>query len=193
MQQEIPADKLSRVYSYDALGSIGLVPVGYALAGPIADVIGVRATLWGAAAIGVAVTLAVLLVRDVRTLERTRYAHPVTSQRRPANRHDISASRTTISAAIAAQTPTTPQSKASAAARRRADGESRDHRPGEERPVAGADQDPVEREDGTVQRLHQREEDPDRPARSTTSSSPVNARGSRGSSRSNAPANASPA
>jgi MFS family permease len=70
MQQEIAPDKLSRVYSYDALGSIGLVPVGYAIAGPIADAIGVRATLWGAAAIGVAVTLAVLLVRDVRTLER---------------------------------------------------------------------------------------------------------------------------
>ena len=70
MQQEIPADKLSRAYSYDALGSIGLVPVGYALAGPVADAIGVRATLWGAAAIGVAVTLAVLAVRDVRTLER---------------------------------------------------------------------------------------------------------------------------
>jgi MFS family permease len=70
MQQEIPADKLSRAYSYDALGSIGLVPVGYALAGPVADAIGVRATLWAAAAIGVAVTLAVLAVRDVRTLER---------------------------------------------------------------------------------------------------------------------------
>jgi uncharacterized membrane protein len=70
MQQEIPADKLSRVYSYDALGSIGLVPVGYAIAGPVADAIGVRATLWGAAAIGIAVTLAVLAVRDVRTLER---------------------------------------------------------------------------------------------------------------------------
>ena len=70
MQQEIPPDKLSRVYSYDALGSIGLVPVGYALAGPVAEAIGVRATLWGAAAIGVAVTLAVLAVRDVRTLER---------------------------------------------------------------------------------------------------------------------------
>ena len=65
MQQEIPPDKLSRVYSYDALGSIALVPVGYALAGPIADAIGVQATLWGAAAVGVAVTLAVLLVRDV--------------------------------------------------------------------------------------------------------------------------------
>ncbi|MDX6399347.1 MAG: hypothetical protein QOJ43_2755, partial [Gaiellaceae bacterium] len=70
MQQEIPPDKLSRVYSYDALGSIGLVPVGYAIAGPVADAIGVRATLWGAAAIGIAVTLAVLAVRDVRTLER---------------------------------------------------------------------------------------------------------------------------
>jgi MFS family permease len=70
MQQEIPSDKLSRVYSYEALGSIALVPVGYALAGPIADAIGVQATLLGAAAIGVAVTLPVLLVRDVQRLER---------------------------------------------------------------------------------------------------------------------------
>lgn len=70
MQQEIPVDRLSRVYSYDALGSIGLVPLGYALAGPAAEAFGVRATLWGAAAIATAVTLAVLLVRDVRTLER---------------------------------------------------------------------------------------------------------------------------
>jgi predicted MFS family arabinose efflux permease len=70
MQQEIPADKLSRVYSYDALGSIGLVPLGYALAGPAAEAFGIRATLWGAAAIGIGVTLAVLLSRDVRTLER---------------------------------------------------------------------------------------------------------------------------
>ena len=70
MQQEIPTDKLSRVYSYDALGSLGLVPLGYALAGPAADAFGLRATLWGAAAIATAVTLAVLLVHDVRTLER---------------------------------------------------------------------------------------------------------------------------
>jgi MFS family permease len=72
MQQEIPPEKLSRVYSYDALGSIGLVPLGYALAGPVAEAFGVRATLWGAAAIGVGVTLAVLFVHDVRTLERAR-------------------------------------------------------------------------------------------------------------------------
>ena len=70
VQQEIPKDKLSRVYSYDALGSLALVPIGYAIAGPVADAIGVRATLFGAAAVGVAVTLLVLLVRDVRRLER---------------------------------------------------------------------------------------------------------------------------
>ena len=72
MQQEIPPRLLSRVYSYDALGSFVLVPVGLAAAGPVAELIGVRATLWGAAAIAVGVTLAVLFVRDVRTLERKR-------------------------------------------------------------------------------------------------------------------------
>jgi predicted MFS family arabinose efflux permease len=70
VQQEIPPEMLSRVYSYDALGSLALVPIGLAVAGPVADAIGIRATLWGAAAIGFAVTLAVLWVRDVRTLER---------------------------------------------------------------------------------------------------------------------------
>ena len=70
MQQEIPPRLLSRVYSYDALGSFVLVPVGLAAAGPVAELIGVRATLWGAAGIAIGVTLAVLVVRDVRTLER---------------------------------------------------------------------------------------------------------------------------
>ena len=40
------------------------------------NAIGVRATLWGAAAIGVGVTLAVLLIHDVRTLERREVAMP---------------------------------------------------------------------------------------------------------------------
>jgi MFS family permease len=75
MQQQIPGEMLSRLYSYDMLGSIALVPVGYAAAGPIAELFGVEATLIGAAVIAVAVTLPVLLVRDVQTLERK----PVTS------------------------------------------------------------------------------------------------------------------
>ena len=70
MQQQIPGEMLSRLYSYDMLGSIALVPIGLAAAGPVAELVGVRATLWGAAAAAVAVTLPVLLVRDVQTLER---------------------------------------------------------------------------------------------------------------------------
>jgi MFS family permease len=70
MQQQIPGEMLSRLYSYDMLGSLALVPAGYALAGPIAELIGVTATLWSAAAVVVVATLPVLLVRDVRTLER---------------------------------------------------------------------------------------------------------------------------
>ena len=70
MQQEIPPASLSRVYSYDMLGSIAFVPIGLALAGPIADLVGVREALFGAAAIVVFATLPVFAVRDVRKLER---------------------------------------------------------------------------------------------------------------------------
>jgi MFS family permease len=70
IQQEVPSEKLSRVYSYDALGSFVLIPVGLACAGPIAEAVGVQAALFGAAALVVVVTLAVFTVREVRTLER---------------------------------------------------------------------------------------------------------------------------
>ena len=63
----------------------------------------------------------------------------------------------------AAQTPTMPQSNGERRERTAAHATNAttiDHI--EERPVAGADQDPVEREDGAVQRLHQREERPER-------------------------------
>jgi hypothetical protein len=61
---------LSRLSSYDALGSWVLIPIGLAVAGPIGDAIGARATFLGAAGLTVGATLLVLLSRDVRTLER---------------------------------------------------------------------------------------------------------------------------
>jgi MFS family permease len=70
MQQEIPQEKLSRVYSYDALGSFVLIPLGYAVAGPLSEVFGTRPTILGAAAISLTATLLVLLVREVRTISR---------------------------------------------------------------------------------------------------------------------------
>jgi MFS family permease len=70
LQQNVPQEKLSRVYSYDALGSFVLIPVGFAVAGPLADAVGADETLWLAAGTIVIGVLAMLAVRDVRTLER---------------------------------------------------------------------------------------------------------------------------
>ena len=48
-QQNVPEESLSRVSSYDSFGSFVLLPLGAALAGPIAAVIGVQETLLAAA------------------------------------------------------------------------------------------------------------------------------------------------
>jgi predicted MFS family arabinose efflux permease len=71
MQQQISPDQLSRLYSYDALGSFVFIPLGAAVAGPLADTIGVSETLVGAAAVIVAATALVLLIDEVRSLRRT--------------------------------------------------------------------------------------------------------------------------
>ncbi len=70
IQQEIPQEKLSRVSAYDAFGSFVFIPLGLAAAGPVADALGTRETLIGAAAIAYVATLLVLLSHDVRTIER---------------------------------------------------------------------------------------------------------------------------
>ena len=75
MQQEIPADRLSRVYSYDALGSWALIPLGFAIAGPVSEAVGARATLMGAALLSLIATVAVLFVPEVRNLRRRGQAH----------------------------------------------------------------------------------------------------------------------
>ena len=70
MQQEIPQEKLSRLSSYDALGSWVLMPLGLAAIGPVASALGTRATLVACSALVVGATAPVLLARDVRMLER---------------------------------------------------------------------------------------------------------------------------
>ena len=69
-QQEIPLEKLSRLSAYDAIGSWALMPLGFAVAGPVGAAVGTRASFIGAAVIVVLATALVLLSRDVRTLER---------------------------------------------------------------------------------------------------------------------------
>jgi MFS family permease len=70
MQQEIPPQALSRVSSYDALGSWGLAPVGTAVAGPLAVALGTSVVLAAAGMLIVALTAAVLCVPEVRDLRR---------------------------------------------------------------------------------------------------------------------------
>ncbi|MDG9715740.1 MFS transporter [Streptomyces sp. DH24] len=71
LHQEIPEDKLSRVSAYDWFGSVALVPLATALAGPAETAFGRPAALWGCAALVVVMTAAVLCLPDVRNLRRT--------------------------------------------------------------------------------------------------------------------------
>jgi hypothetical protein len=70
LHQEIPEDKLSRVSAYDWFGSVAMVPLATALAGPAESAFGRTASLWGCATLVVLVTAAVLCVPDVRNLTR---------------------------------------------------------------------------------------------------------------------------
>lgn len=79
LHQEIPEEKFSRVSSYDWLGSLAVVPLATALAGPVQDLIGRTAALWGCSALIALLTAAVLCVPDVRRLTRRTKPEPAAS------------------------------------------------------------------------------------------------------------------
>lgn len=68
LHQHVPPAALSRVSSYDALGSLVAVPVGQLLAGPLSATVGLRGTILGCAAVGAIAALSPLASREVRTL-----------------------------------------------------------------------------------------------------------------------------
>jgi MFS family permease len=68
LQRHVPAHALARVSAYDWFGSLLFVPAGYALVGPVAEVIGVKATLLGSAAGLLLATSIVCGTKSVRTL-----------------------------------------------------------------------------------------------------------------------------
>ncbi len=70
LQQEIPAEMLSRVSSYDALGSFALAPAGTAVAGPLAGAFGTAGVLAAGGALVVILPVLVLFVPEVRQLRR---------------------------------------------------------------------------------------------------------------------------
>jgi predicted MFS family arabinose efflux permease len=68
MATRIPGDKLARVSSYDALGSLAAMPAGALIAGPMAAAIGVSHTQFAAAAVIVIASALALIPRDIRTI-----------------------------------------------------------------------------------------------------------------------------
>ena len=70
LAERIPPDKLSRVTSYDWTVSLGLMPLGCVLAGPLATVIGAPEMLLGGALLATVVLALGLLPRETRMLER---------------------------------------------------------------------------------------------------------------------------
>ena len=72
LQREIPADRISRVSSFDWAVSLLFLPLGLALAGPTAGAIGIKATLLAAVALIVTAGVGALLTRPVRTLSADR-------------------------------------------------------------------------------------------------------------------------
>jgi hypothetical protein len=77
MQQEVRPDRLARVASIDALLSIGLMPIGQALAGVAAAGIGRPLTLLIAGTLMCVPNLVVVaLVREVRSVRRREDPEP---------------------------------------------------------------------------------------------------------------------
>ncbi|WP_026116732.1 MFS transporter [Nocardiopsis valliformis] len=70
VQENIPPERLSRVYSYDALGSFVAMPVGQIAIGPVAEAIGPGRSILIVAGLTVTATLAAIAAPSVRSLRR---------------------------------------------------------------------------------------------------------------------------
>jgi MFS family permease len=70
LQEKIPGEVLARVSSYDWLVSLVFMPLGFALAGPVATQIGFDVALFAAAALSVVVHVAVLALPSAQNLRR---------------------------------------------------------------------------------------------------------------------------
>lgn len=70
VQTQVPPDVLNRIHAYDVAGSLAMMPVGQALAGPSASALGTANVLMIAGVMSLAVAAILLAVRPIRDLER---------------------------------------------------------------------------------------------------------------------------
>jgi MFS family permease len=70
LAERIPPHALSRVTAYDWMGSLAMVPLGYIVAGVLADAVGARTVLAVGSLVGVAALALALTSRELRALQR---------------------------------------------------------------------------------------------------------------------------
>ncbi|MEW2625409.1 MFS transporter [Streptomyces sp. NPDC048106] len=70
VQTQVPAEALNRIHAYDVAGSLAMMPVGQAVAGPAAGVLGAGHVLLVAAVTSLAVVVLLLAVPAIRGLVR---------------------------------------------------------------------------------------------------------------------------
>ncbi|MFI9766668.1 MFS transporter [Streptomyces sp. NPDC052415] len=70
VQTQVPSDVLNRIHAYDVAGSLAMMPVGQALAGPSASALGAGNVLLVAGVMSLVVAAILLAVRPVRDLVR---------------------------------------------------------------------------------------------------------------------------
>ena len=75
-QREIPEQMQSRVSSYDVLGSFVLMPIGFAIVGPLSDAIGVTETLWLSFGVMLTTWALILSLPSVWALKAPAADHP---------------------------------------------------------------------------------------------------------------------
>ncbi|MEU5002235.1 MFS transporter [Streptomyces sp. NPDC021622] len=73
---QVPTDVRSRVHAYDVAGSVAMMPVGQALAGPASEIFGVREVLGFNAVMAMVVAVALLSVPAIRNLRRAEGRRP---------------------------------------------------------------------------------------------------------------------
>lgn len=69
LAEHVPPEKLSRVTSYDWMVSLGLLPLGYLLAGPLAHALGAVEVFLGGCVLAFLATALALIPRQTRMLE----------------------------------------------------------------------------------------------------------------------------
>ncbi len=70
LAERIPPGKLSRVTSYDWMVSLGLLPIGFVVAGPLANALGAVDVMLGGLTLAIVAFALGLLPRETRMLER---------------------------------------------------------------------------------------------------------------------------